>query len=90
MRADTAWRETEVDRRGDEAELPIPASNASNFPALECLSLPYGYYNKDTRTGDVSTWMKRQLRRSYEYERVRDWEAEMVTLGEAELLKALA
>ena len=69
---------------------PIPADNAANFPALECLALPYTRYNRGKSMGRVSVWMKQQLRRSYEYEEVEDWEAEMTTLGEAELLKTIA
>ena len=34
--------------------------------------------------------MKAQLRRSYEFEVAGEWEAETVTLGEAELLKSIA
>ena len=77
-----------VSRSRESMEAVIPANNAANFPALECLALPYRKFHAagEGRRG-VSVWMKQQLRRSYEYERVRDWEAEMVTLGEAELLK---
>ena len=61
----------------------IPEGNAANFPALECLALPYGHYDQ------VSAWTQAQLRRSYEYEVVAEWEAEQSTLGEAELLKTV-
>ena len=37
----------------------------------------------------LSDWMKQQLRRSYEYEVAVEWEAEMRTPGEAELLKSV-
>jgi len=70
----------------------IPADNAANFPALECLALPYLTYNRSAceNTGRVSAWIKQQLRRSYEYEVAAEWEAELQTLGEAELLKSMA
>ena len=68
----------------------IPEDNAANFPALECLALPYARYNCGDFAGQVSGWMMAQLRRSYEFEVAVEWEAERVTLGEAELLKSLA
>ena len=70
----------------------IPVANAANFPSLECLALPYKYYGRDgRRTGDISEWMKRQLRRSYEYEIhvAAEWQADRTTLGVAELLKSI-
>ena len=68
----------------------ISADNAANFPSLECLALPYGYYGlSGNRSGEVSVWTKRQLRRSYEYEVAEEWEAECTTLGCAELLKSI-
>ena len=82
----------ERDDSDDEVEdEDIPADNATNFPALECLALPYFSYNYGNMpvTGRVSAWMKRQLRRSYEYEVAAKWEAEASTLGEAELLKSI-
>lgn len=82
--------EEETDFRGVEAEdQRIPEDNASNFPALECLALPYTYYNRGGNSGEVSVWMKSQLRRSYEYEISVEWEAETSTLGQAELLKSI-
>ena len=68
----------------------IPDTGAANFPALECLALPYAYYNTGEHCGEVSAWMKAQLRRSYEYERSDEWEAEMNTLGTVELQKTIA
>ena len=81
----------EGDLHADGAEVhDIPADNAANFPALECLALPYWRYKSDlARTGRVSAWMMRQLRRSYEHEVAAEWEAETRTLGEAELLKSI-
>ena len=80
----------ELDPDNDEGEdSVIPHDNAANFPALECLALPYTHYNyRDC--GVVGAWTKAQLRRSYEFEKVVEWEAETATLGEAELLKTLA
>ena len=78
----------EMNHDADEV-LHIPTDNAANFPALECLALPYRYYNTGENTGYVSAWMKQQLRRSYEYELVEEWEAEQQTLGEAELVKSI-
>ena len=82
----------EVNYDGDDVVgYDIPPDNAANFPVLECLALPYAYYNKDQIiSGQVSGWMKQQLRRSYEYEVASEWEADEVTLGEAELLKSIA
>ena len=80
----------ELDHSTEEEVPPIPADSAANFPVLECLALPYQRYNKGESTGRVSAWMKRQLRRSYEYERADEWEQEMITLGRGELLKSLA
>ena len=68
----------------------IPAGNADSFPALECLALPYRQYNRGNNSGAVSAWMMRELRRSYEYEVAKEWEAEVSTLGEAELLRTMA
>jgi len=75
----------------------IPAGNAANFPALECLALPYYLYDffrkediEDDNIRQVSAWIVQQLRRSYEFEIVSEWEAELSTLGEAELLKSMA
>ena len=70
----------------------IQADSAANFPALECLALPCFSYNygRIGVAGQVSEWLKRQLRRSYEYEVAVEWEAETSTLGEAELLKSIA
>jgi len=83
--------DAEADMPKDEVEGHyVPADNAANFPALECLALPYLKYNSQDDTGRVSAWMKQQLRRSYEYEAAAEWEAEMSTLGEAELLKSMA
>jgi len=84
----------EVDDDGDGTPLDIPADYGANFPALECLALPYCFYSVGTEEGDgdigyVSAWMKQQLRRSYEYEVAVEWEAETSTLGEAELLKRI-
>ena len=67
----------------------IPVDNAANFPSLECLALPYEYYNRGDNSGQVSRWMMAQLRRSYEYEVAAEWEAECTTLGAAELLKSI-
>ena len=51
------------------------SGNAASIPALECLALPYGsYHHTNVDSGDVSMWMVAQLRRSYEYERVEEWE----------------
>ena len=73
------------------SEKIIPAGNAANFPSLECLALPYRYYNSNRGDdcGWVSAWMMAQLRRSYEYEVPAEWEAECTTLGAAELLKVI-
>ena len=50
---------------GAESE-DFPANNAANFPALECLALPYWRYNiVSERTGQLSVWMRQQLRRIY-------------------------
>ena len=68
----------------------IPFNNAANFPSLECLALPYKRYNRGSETGEVSAWMMRHLRRSYEYEVAAEWEAECTTLGNAKLLKSIA
>ena len=46
--------------------------------------------NLEDGTVQVSSWMWQQLRRSFEYDRVEEWEAEMNALGEAELLKSIA
>ena len=75
----------------DEADPAIPIDNAANFPSLECLALPYGYYNRGwgDDCGVVSRWIQQQLRRSYEYEVAEEWEAECTTLGSAELLKSI-
>jgi len=73
-----------------EKAYDIPADNKVNFPALECLALPYRHYNDGEYGGQVSAWMEQHLRRSYEYEVAMEWEAEMHTLGEAELLKSMA
>ena len=57
------------------------------FPALECLDLPYYLYSShdgDGDSGDVSKAIADALRRSYEYERVEQWERAQVTLGSAE------
>ena len=85
------WRPaTETAHRrglGVEVAMPIPSNNAAHFPALECLALPYLDSYAGEGTGRVSAWMKQQLRRSYEYERVEDWEAETTTLGAAQVLK---
>ena len=72
-----------------QADVDIAAGNAANFPSLECLDLPYDYYNHGDATGEMSAWMMRQLRRSYEYEVAAEWEAEQTTLGVAELLKTI-
>ena len=74
---------------GEEAH-HIPADGAVNFPALECLALPHSFYNRGDDSGKVSTWMRRQLRRSYEYEVAAEWEADQQTLGEAELVRSMA
>ena len=73
--------------------LAISDNSALSFPALECLALPYVEYNRDEdieHSGRVSDWMRAQLRRSYEFEVVEEWEAETETLGEVELLKRMA
>ena len=68
----------------------ISADSAANFPALECLALPYLYYQGfgDARSR-VSEWMKKELRRSYEFEVAKEWEAEVSTLGQAKLFKSM-
>ena len=82
---------SEVDGAGSGAQThDIPAGNATNFPALECLDLPYCYYNLEDEPGTVSAWMRRQLRRSYEYEVAAEWEADQQTLGQAELVSSMA
>ena len=74
----------------EEGKRVIPPDNAANFPALECLDMFYlQYIDPSGDMGEVSEWMKRQLRRSYEFESAEEWEAEMATLGRAELLKTL-
>ena len=89
-------RERRQRRDGDqqvEEPLVIPEGREDNFPSLECLALPYSVYDSEAPgglSGTVSEWMKRQLRRSYEFEVASEWEAETETLGEAELLKSLA
>ena len=63
------------------------------FPALECLDLPYSLYAVKRRGPDfegssrVSARMVAELRRSYEWERVEEWEVETTTLGAAEWRK---
>ena len=79
-------KEVGFSRVGGEAPV-IPNGNAGNFPALECLALPYSAYHCGAGAGHVSEWMVAQLRRSYEYEVVEEWEAEVSTLGQAELLR---
>ena len=82
----------QTDESGERRQ-HISANNAANFPALECLALPYASYNSGENAknepGVVSGWTIQQLRRSYEYELAAEWEAECVTLGEAELLKSI-
>ena len=73
-------------------EQHIPTGSSHNFPALECLVLAHRQYGPNVsyigRRADLAgEWIRRQLRRSYEYEVVAEWEAEMSTLGEAELLR---
>ena len=71
------------------------AHSPSNFPfpVLECLDLPYKLYGVKRRGPDfegssrVSARMVAELRRSYEWERVEEWEVEMVTMGAAEWKK---
>ena len=64
------------------------------FPALECLDLPYSLYSVTRRgpefegSSRVSARMVAELRRSYEWERLEDWQAETTTLGAAEWKKA--
>ena len=83
-------RERENEGEAAAAKAPvIPDGNAANFPALECLHLPYMHYIQGDDSGQLSAWMRAQLRRSYEYEREVEWEAEQVTLGQAELLKTM-
>ena len=84
-----------VDERGEGEDAQediaiIPVNNAANFPSLECLAMPYREYGRSFyQAGKVSAWMKRQLRRSYEYEVTAEWEAECTTLGSAELQKSI-
>ena len=79
----------ELDRFVEGEQLSIPANNAANFPVLECLALPYHCYNDGDCSVKPSAWMRRQLRRSYEYEVAAEWEAEVGTLGEAELVRLI-
>ena len=93
-RAARRARDGEEVQSGEESaeEQHIPADSACNFPALECVALVYEQYGPIVSHLGRRTsggWMVRQLRRSYEYEVVAEWEAEMSTLGEAELLKSL-
>ena len=63
------------------------------FPALECIDLPYALYGvagrgpADEDSSRVSVRMMSEMKRSYEWERVEEWEAETVTLGAAEWKK---
>ena len=70
----------------------ISVGNAANFPVLECICPPpYNLYHVLRAAPSVeSGWLRQQLRRSYEYEVAKEWEAECVTLGEAELLKTVS
>ena len=91
-KAEEYKREVEGEKEAERADPVIPADNASNFPSLECLDLPYGRYilcRGSPHCGDVGAWMMAQLRRSYEYEIAEEWKAEMTTLGRAELLKSI-
>ena len=89
----TREEEAELDDEpAGDSEPIIPVNNAANFPSLECLALPYIYYNfgfGGEHCGQVSKWMKQQLQRSYEYEVAAEWEAECMTLGVVELLKSI-
>ena len=71
------------------SSVDIPVENAANIPTLECLALPFILYGHYQDSGNVSAWLKRQLRRSHEYEVEEEWEAEYTTLGVAELLRSI-
>ena len=51
---------------GSLVALDVPAADAANFPVLECLTLHHSFYY-GLKDPSVS-WIRRQLRRSYEYE----------------------
>ena len=90
-RAAKRWQEgKETEWRNDAADCHvIPYDGTANFPALECVALwfPDRYHGVWPRL--MSAWTQAELRRSYEYERASEWEAEQVTLGQAELLKTM-
>ena len=74
------------EQRGDgQIDVDWAGTAVHKFPALECLDLPYHAYECPRSSHSaVSKVTIRELRRSYEYENINDWEAETCTVGVAE------